>query len=128
MRFYSTLAASALALAFALPAARSTATVASNASVLSITSLQCYDVGGGGPAYNQTQCYATTSGGAGGNTYSWHVIVNYQADGPNSSYIEGVCTDVYDVTLTVIDASRATTTRNGRFPCYATSSGGGLEP
>lgn len=99
-------------------------------SALTVTSLYCEDVGGGGPYYNVTNCYATTSGGAGGNTYDWDVIVNYQADGPNSSFIEGVCTDSYHVTLVVRDAAGATATASGSFVCYAKSpgGGGGLEP
>ena len=97
-------------------------------SALTVTSLACYDVGGGGYAYNETQCYAQTSGGAGGNTYDWDVIVRYQADGPNSSYIEGVCTDSYPVSLTVRDAAGATATASGTFVCYAKRTGGGIDP
>jgi hypothetical protein len=97
-------------------------------SALTVTSLSCYDVGGGGPYYNNTECYAQTSGGAGGNTYDWDVIVRYQADGPNSSYIQGVCTDSYPVSLTVRDAAGATAIASGNFACYAKSGGGGLEP
>jgi hypothetical protein len=128
MKLFSTLAAGALALAVALPAARSTADASAGASTLTITSLQCYDVGGSGIYYNETECYATTSGGAGGNTYDWGVIVNDQSDGANSSYIQGVCTNRYPVTLTVHDQSGATATRSKTFVCYANSTGGGLEP
>lgn len=128
MKLFSTLAAGALALAVALPAARSTAEASAGAGTLTITSLECWDVGGGGYYYNETQCYAETSGGAGGNTYDWDVIVNYQADGANRSFIEGVCTDSYPVSLTVTDRNGATATYGDTFVCYAKSSGGGLEP
>jgi hypothetical protein len=100
----------------------------STRSALTVTSLYCEDVGGGGVYYNETFCYAETSGGAGGNTYDWNVIVNYQVDSANSSYIEGVCTGSYPVTITVRDASGATASKSGTFVCYAKSTGGGLEP
>lgn len=127
MRKILTLAAATLALAAALTVGRSTADAAT-ANTLTITQMDCWDVGGGGLYYNETQCYAETSGGAGGNVYDWDVIVNYQEDTANSSYIEGVCTDSYPVTLTVTDASGATTSRFEEFVCYATSDGGGIEP
>lgn len=127
MRLFSTLSAGVLALALALPAARTVATAPAS-STLTITSMQCYDVGGGGIYYNLTQCYATTSGGAGGNSYDWDVIVNYQQDGSNSSYIEGVCTDSYPVTLTVRDQLGAVAQYSETFVCYAKSTGGGIEP
>lgn len=101
----------------------------STGSALTVTSLICYDVGGGGVRYNETQCFAETSGGAGGNTYTWDVIVNHQGDGPNSSYIEGVCSDSYPVSITVQDVAGATAYASGTFQCYAKSTGdGGLEP
>lgn len=102
----------------------------STSSALIVTGLSCYDVGGGGIYYNVTECYASTSGGAGGNTYDWDVIVNEQSDGANSSYIQGVCTDSYPVSITVRDAAGATATASGTFVCYAKSPGGGsgLEP
>jgi hypothetical protein len=127
MRHFVTLAAVALGLAVALPAVPATASAA-EASTLTVTDLRCRDVDGGGPYYNNTECFASTSGGAGGNTYDWHVIVNYQEDGPNSSYIQGVCTDSYDVTITVRDASGDTASMSGSFFCEAKSPGGGLEP
>ena len=136
MRHISIMSVAALALALAgcgdsptqpQPAG---APALNTSSSLAVTSLFCEDVGGGGPYYNVTNCYATTSGGAGGNTYDWDVIVNYQADGPSSSFIEGVCTDSYPVSITVRDAAGATATAHGTFPCYAKSpgGGGGLEP
>lgn len=95
-------------------------------SVLAVSSLQCYDVGGGGYAYNITNCWASASGGTPGYTFTWDVIVNYQNS--NGSYIEGVCTDSYPVTVTVRDAAGATATQSATFVCYAKSTGGGLEP
>lgn len=81
--------------------------------------------GGGGVYYNITECEAYTSGGAGGNTYDWDVIVNYQYDTANSSYMQGVCTDRnYVVNLNVRDAWGATATRSGTFRCYALTDGG----
>lgn len=124
MRHIFTLAAAALGLAAAIPAARSTATAA-DAATLTVTDIECYDVGGGGLYYNITNCWGSTSGGVGGNTYDWDVIVNYQEDYANGSYIEGVCTDSYPVTLTVRDASGATASRFEEFVCYAKSTGGG---
>lgn len=91
-------------------------------SVLTVTSLNCVDEGGGGPYYNITFCWATASGGTGAYTWSWNVIVT-SAD-PNASEIWGVCTDhQYNVTVTVSDGWN-TASRSGTFRCYALSNGG----
>lgn len=129
MKRITTLAAGVLALAAAIPAARSTATAA-EAGALTITSFQCWDMGGGGIYYNNTECEATTSGGAGSTTFDWDVIVNYRYDMPTSSHIWGVCTDSYPVTLTVTDANGATATASETFECAARGygSGGGIDP
>lgn len=97
------------------------------ASTLTVTSLQCYDVGGGGKYYNNTECYASASGGTGAYTWEWDVIVT--SGNENSPYISGVCTDSYPVTVTVRDSSGATASLSRTFVCYAKSTGGGgLEP
>jgi hypothetical protein len=129
MKLFSMLAAGALALAAAIPAARSTATAA-EVNVLTITSFQCWDMGGGGVYYNNTECEATTSGGAGTVSFDWDVIVNYRYDTSNYSHIWGVCTDSYPVTLTVTDANGATATAFEEFACSARGygSGGGIDP
>lgn len=135
MRPMRMLAGSAIAIAMAACADAPTAISARDAepalstSTLSVTGLSCFDVGGGGVYYNNTQCSGTTSGGVGGNTYNWDVIVNYQEDYENGSYIEGVCTDSYPVTFTVTDAAGNTASLFQEFACYASSTGGGgLEP
>lgn len=134
MRHLTTLAAGVLALALAAcgeaplqpepPAAAHDFTAS---STLTVTSLSCEDVGGGGLYYNETYCRGEVSGGTGGNTYHWDVIVNSQTDGPDYSVISGVCTDSYPVTFTVTDSSGATASRSDTFVCYATSDGDGGE-
>jgi hypothetical protein len=112
-------------------AARATAITpgdATTSSVLTVTGLYCADEGGGGTYYNLTSCMASASGGTGGYTWSWNVIVTHQSDGGSNSYIEGVCTDSYPVTVTVRDGAGATASLSNTFPCYAKSSGGGIEP
>ncbi|HEX2188165.1 MAG TPA: hypothetical protein VHG51_04670 [Longimicrobiaceae bacterium] len=101
---------------------------ATAASALTVSSLQCYDLGGGGIYYNLTSCSAWASGGTPGYTFTWDVIVT--SEDPNSSYIEGVCTDSYPVTVTVRDAAGAVASKSETFDCYAKSpgNGSGLEP
>lgn len=134
MRHFLTLAAGALALALSAcgdaplqpePSAAARSVTAS--STLTVTSLHCEDTGGGGTYYNETFCYAEVSGGTGGNSYHWDVIVTSQSDGPNYSSITGVCTDSYPVTFTVTDSSGATASASGTFVCYASSTGDGGE-
>ncbi|MEW5928176.1 MAG: hypothetical protein AB1941_11875 [Gemmatimonadota bacterium] len=103
---------------------------ATASSVLTITNLYCLDVGGGGTYYNNTQCQASASGGTGSYAWNWDVIVNYQSDSGSSSYIQGVCTDSYPVSVRVTDSAGATATASQTFPCYASSTpiwGGGPE-
>jgi xanthine/CO dehydrogenase XdhC/CoxF family maturation factor len=120
MSLFSTLTAGALALAAAVPVARPAADAAPGTqTALALTNLFCEDVGGGGLHYNVTNCSVTASGGAGGNTYDWNVIVNYREDDDTGSYIEGVCSGSYHVSVTVHDAVGASATRSGTFICYA---------
>jgi hypothetical protein len=134
MRSFLTLAAGALTLALAACGDMSTEPQASSpttprlttTSTLTVTSLQCYDLGGGGSHYNETECYASASGGTGYYTWSWDVIVT--SGDENSPYITGVCTDpYYRVTVTVTDSSGATASLSKSFPCYALSDSG-IEP
>lgn len=129
MKLFSTLAVGALALAAALPMTRSAAPAA-DASTLAITSMQCWDLGGGGPYYNYTECQATASGGSGTLTFDWDVIVNYQYDTSNSSYMHGVCTDSYPVTLTVTDGAGGRVSQSEVYECAARGFGsdGGIDP
>ena len=97
-------------------------------AALTVTSLSCQDTGGGGYYYNNTVCTAKVSGGAGGYTYDWDVIVTSQTDYAYGSSITGVCTDSYPVTFTVTDAAGATASKSDTFFCSAKSTGGGIEP
>ena len=121
-----TLATAALTLAFSAGGDLPTRLDAT-AGTLTVTSLQCYDVGGGGQYYNYTECFASASGGTGAYTWEWDVIVT--SGDENSPHISGVCTDSYPVTVTVRDSSGATASLSKTFRCYAKSTGGGgLEP
>lgn len=133
MRHFPTAAAGMLALALSAcgdaplqPEPSPTRSVTAS-STLTITSLYCEDVGGGGTYYNETYCEAYASGGTGGTTWDWDVIVTSQFEADDYSYITGVCTDSYPVTVTARDSSGATASMSGTFRCYASSSGGGGE-
>lgn len=106
-----------------LPEAREPGTMAPRTTIggtLHVTNLWCEDTGGGGTYYTTTACVGQVSGGTGGNTFNWNVIQTYREDGPETSYIEGVCNrgTYLTVTFSVTDSSGATAQASTTFRCY----------
>ncbi|HEX6748879.1 MAG TPA: hypothetical protein VF092_16390 [Longimicrobium sp.] len=106
-----------------LPGAREPGTTTPRATLggtLHVTNLFCEDTGPSGGSYHTTACSGEVSGGTGGNTFNWNVIQTYREDGPESSYIEGVCSPgtYLTVTFTVTDSSGATAQARYTFRCY----------